>query len=510
MLTLILIRSCLQDGAGNKYSVFSGFMPASRLVSLCSVPAFSSDTTHAKIGTNVNSNPVEDWQRPENSEKIEHIADRFSRHGEIMPNPVLLASAVSLSPRVIHTADDGTQMCEVTLDPAAQKLLVLDGQHRIKGIAASRRPDNAIPFVLLADVGAPAYNPSMFARIFAEVTTQSSRLDSLHDSWLKYAFKLDEYEPAGSPPNPTSSYLAMQAATTLVSWLPDPPTTNPFYDHVALNPSRQVSPPVGHGFSYTAVSMATLIKDGYFDNPHRSSDALLSANELAKAIAAAVTTLSTICTTAVDKSVFFGEQDYRQQPMQDAFLLALLGRLATKGVPGSWDTLLRNLKFNTSNWNFKSWVVRLDGNTGGRSRELARKCMTEALAQGALDPRIADIPTHLRGDGATITLVFARVNDAGRVVRNSGEEVTYSVARRGTHTLEHTGSHRLLLKEATTNIGKLVAWNTNSPRDEYTKSTLSSTGMPLTQDGNDSCEIEMEAEYYGGVTERFRLAINWP
>jgi hypothetical protein len=131
MLTLTLLKTKIKDGMGNPFHIFSGFLQADKLLSISLVPAFTTYTTHAQIGHNVNSNPVDEWQRPEIPEKIRAIRQRFSTAGEIMPNPVLLAAIEPLNPTVIHTAADGTQTCEVTLNTETSKLLVLDGQHRI-------------------------------------------------------------------------------------------------------------------------------------------------------------------------------------------------------------------------------------------------------------------------------------------------------------------------------------------------------------------------------------------
>lgn len=364
-VTVVLFRSNLIDGDGNQYPVFTGFLPAATLLRLSTVPAFAETTTHSEIGANVNRNPVEKWQRPEIPGKIEEISERFGHAAEVMPNPVLLASLTVLAPRVLHTADDGTQMVEVELGATGGSLIVLDGQHRIKGLAAVRDRSHVVPFVLLADVGPQQYNPSMYARIFAEVTTQSSELDKLHDAWLSYAFMLDEFEPEGSPPVPTADYRAMAVVTYLVSWSPSPPVSNAFLDRIRLNPVRPLTPPVHQGFAYDAIGLSALVKEGYFSNAARTTT--LSEKEIAESLSAAVNALSRTCTTPPDRSVFFGNADFKQRPMEDAFLLGVLHYLAVNGVPGDWDSLLRVLRFDVSNWNFKSWVARMDGNTGGRS-----------------------------------------------------------------------------------------------------------------------------------------------
>jgi hypothetical protein len=506
-VNVVLFKSTLLDGAGNTYPVFTGFLPAATLVGLSVVPAFTDATTHSEIGSNVNGNPVEKWQRPEIPGKIAAISERFGHSGEVMPNPVLLASLTALSPTVLHTAADGTQMVEAELGATAGSLIILDGQHRIKGLAAIRGRSHVVPFVLLADVGSQSYNRSMYARIFAEVTTQSSELDKLHDAWLRYAFELDNYEPQGSPPVATPDHHAMASVTQLVSWNPNPPVANAFLDRVKLNPVRSLTAPIHQGFAYDAISLSALINEGYYSNPARTTT--LSDFEVAENLSHVVNALSKVCTTAHERSVFFGSVDFRQRPMEDGFLLGALHYLAVNGVPGDWQSLLRVLKFDSANWNFKSWVARLDGNTGGRSRILAKRVLTEAFEASALPPGVTDIPTHLKGDGAKLTLTFTQMSPGGRSISATAVTDDFPITRMGVHPLTAGTDYKMTLTSATSSIERLVAWDIASPRDEVTRSRLERQGMLLQRTPSDAREVHFKVEYYGGVEETFKLTVNW-
>lgn len=506
VLSLTLLKSRIRDGEGNAYPIFTGFLSARLLDTVTQVPAFSDATTHAEIGANVNSNPVEGWQRPKNGTKVQEIAERFSKPGEIMPNPVLLAALEPLDPEVVYTSDDGTQTCIVELDEVQSPLIVLDGQHRIKGIAASSQPDNPIPFVLLADVGAAVYNRSMFARIFAEVTTQSSKLDALHDAWLKYAFELDHFEPVGVPPVATDDKKAMEVATQLVRWNPAPPQTNPFHDRVKLNPVRSMQPPIGKGFHYDAMALSSLIRTHYFSLTARQTN--LGASVIAAGLADALVALKDVCTTPLDRSVFFGEPEFRQQPMQDAFIAACLARMASSGVPGDWRDLFRSLNFVNSNWNFRPWVVRLDGVSGGLSKKLASAIMSEAFTTGALPPGAVDIPSHLKGDGAELELEVRRMSSV-RASRAPGIRLTFPTLRHGVFPLPAHSDYRIYLVGCSSSIGKITAWDMDSQRTEFSKSVLETQGILLSKPSGDSRELRFKVEFYGGVEETLKLTVNW-
>jgi len=150
----------------------------------------------------------------------------------------------------------------------------------------------------------------------------------------------------------------------------------------------------------------------------------------------------------------------------------------------------------------------MDGNTGGRSRELAKSILADAFAAGSLPNDMVDIPTHLKGDGAWLTLNFARMGER-RVMRNEQSDETFPVSRRGVYSIPTQNAYKIFLKDASSNIGRITTWDTATPRDEISRSHLSNQGLLLEVPSNDSREIHMKVEYYGGVEEIFKLTVNW-
>ena len=133
-----------------------------------------------------------------------------------MPNPVLLAgqpgARISVTQQRLH--DSVTEIFEITVDVPAEgeepPLWILDGQHRVNGLARSTRKHNPIPLVLLHGEGAAQYRPETFAKIFAEVTTQATALEAVHSDWLQFAFHLGNYSD-----NASSYRFAMDAVAQL-------------------------------------------------------------------------------------------------------------------------------------------------------------------------------------------------------------------------------------------------------------------------------------------------------
>ena len=170
------LRSYIFDGI-EEYPVYLGTLNAEELKQVSAAPSFKASTNNAEIARNILNPPIKDWQRPLLELKIAQISARFGQPREIMPNPVLLAAApgarISVTQQRLH--DSVTEIFEITVDVPAEgeepPLWILDGQHRVNGLARSTRKHNPIPLVLLHGEGAAQYRPETFAKIFAEVTT---------------------------------------------------------------------------------------------------------------------------------------------------------------------------------------------------------------------------------------------------------------------------------------------------------------------------------------------------
>ena len=85
--------------------------------------------------------------------------------------------------------------------------------------------------------------------------------------------------------------------------------------------------------------------------------------------------------------MFFGPEKYSQRIMQDAFLVGCCHRMLMFAPPHDWDTLLKSLKFPTSNWNF-SWVRSLGGRDQSTSKKIAECVFSNAFHAGALHTRL--------------------------------------------------------------------------------------------------------------------------
>ena len=507
-VTIKALRTVLNDGV-KQYPIFLGYLTAEELSTVSEVPSFGQSSSNADIARNVLNPPIRDWQRPLIPQKWESIRDKFSSVGELMPNPVLLAvadaSKVTVQQQSLH--GQVTEVYEIHVQESAvgdnAALWILDGQHRVKGMSESTQKANPIPLVLLHGEAANAYSPQQFARVFAEVTTYATPLGPLHEDWLRYAFKLGDYE-AGSAGSMSKSWNAMTVVAKLCELQNVGPNgdANPFHDKVQFNPERQPVAAVGGGFSYNSLSLKDLILTWYYDKPNSN----LGPDALAEQLALAVLSLTRSDPTPTTNSAFFGDVNHRQRYLQDAFLVGACNYLRAKGVPTSWDTVLQTLTFNSTSWDVTPWVETTGGNAGNVSKAVANNIFAHVFGEGALPQGVGSLPTFLQGDTAEIVLRASALAATGRARRTGGDETRFPI--NGNKAFNIGDKRHFRLVGSSLNIGKLEVIDTSHPLDRvFTHSTLR-RGIVLPAGGG-TVRLLIRAEYYGSTRSELRVSVTW-
>ncbi len=230
--------------AGQRYPIFVTFASAEVLVDVAEAPAFTPSTTHQHIATNVLTPPIREWQRPRDGARVDSISAVFNAPGRLMPNPVLLAANGAIGdPGIVITPEmaggaipSGLWLVDVPTAVDPKPLWILDGQHRIFGMAGSVQHASDLPVVLLLnDQANGAYTGPFLAEIFAQVTTEAEGLKPLHNEWLTFAFGLGDYD-AGRNARASEHTRAMEAVALLCR---DPHksdgTNNMFCSNVQFN-----------------------------------------------------------------------------------------------------------------------------------------------------------------------------------------------------------------------------------------------------------------------------------
>jgi hypothetical protein len=500
------LRFEINDGL-TKRPLYIGHMSASDLNLACDVPSFSDTTEPATIARNISSTPIRDWQRPLIDGKRLAIAARFSQIGEFMPNPVLLAvhdsTAVDVTPVVLNNQVTSVMQITVTLDsPNSRPLWILDGQHRVRGLASSKRPDSPVPFVLLYSKIQSDYNDADFAKIFAEVSTAADPLNPIHREWLQYAFALGSYDAMGNNPLAHRNSMEVVARLCQDQLLGDEKIPNPFYNRIQLNPERPVIPVHGDGFAYDSNSLKKIIFDWYFNRPPGVGPHL-APDVVACNMAAAMRELILGTTTKTEDSVFFGKGAKKHKPLEDAFLVGTLSRLRVDSAP-DWKALLKTLNFDITDWDF-SWATIRGGREGKFSRGVAESVFDSVFSVGHLPENVDDLSTYLRGDQASISLVASELGPTGRPRKVGRIEQRFEFG--GTKNFPTSGRRHIRIpsQSLTNNIGRLEVVDTEAPVAKFI--TWSRLKKGLTLSDSHSLNWEIRADFYGGQSNSVKITV---
>lgn len=509
MPTIKALRTTITDGTQN-YPIFLGYLSAAELQSVAAVPSFTEHSQNFEIANNILGDPVKDWQRPPINAKVDAIRTRFSQTAEIMPNPVLLAvsntSLVTVTQQVLNGQNTEIFEIEVTAPTggSAKPLWILDGQHRVLGLAQSSRSGNAVPLVLLHNDTINAYAPKQFAKIFAEVTTLATPLQQVHGEWLQFAFKLGAYSTES-----TADWKAMKTVADLcrVQEFGSPAVTNPFFDKIEFNPVSGGKPAIGKGFQFTCTDLKDLVRAQYYGAPLAGGGAL-EPPEVAEEIARAVLALAQADTATQARSAFFGESKARQKYMEEGFITGVLTYLRLIGRPANgWDQVLKDLGFTTANWDFTGWVVTTGGNTGTLSKNVAKGTFKQVFGAGSLPVGVEDIPTYLRGDSASITFQSSDLTPAGNP-RTPGR-VTHELPVSGVKKIDLGSRRHLKLSGTTVNVGQLEVRDSRDTFSDQFSAAALKRGIVMPA-GGERVELKLQASMYGGIKQPpLTLEITW-
>jgi hypothetical protein len=280
-----------------KYPMYSGFMTPNQLIKFADVPSFPEDSTHTKLSINLTKDPVTDWQRPVDRNRLTRIRKNVdaakpntSEFDTLMANPVLIGRSDKIKPNPIVNQDcsisinpmriplpNGSNVAvpdvsvvQIDGDSSKKPLWILDGQHRIHGLGQSPFPvddkgkkisenasilaDEVIPVVFVIDED---YNPEFLAKIFTEVTTESEKMSPIHEDWMQYAFHMKPYDRE-------NTRSAMEVVIELTNRQKIDSIKNNFYNKIQFNPKEMN---FGEGvFKYTSVEFRRIIEMNYFEN----------------------------------------------------------------------------------------------------------------------------------------------------------------------------------------------------------------------------------------------------
>ena len=415
------------ENHGVLYPYFLGAADAKELIKVSEAPSFAPDTEHSSIAGEVLKTPMAHWQRPVIADKVKTIAENFDLVGELMPNPVLLA----VNPlKSIEFAEDlsgsgirsGLWTIKVPIPESANEkpLWIIDGQHRLKGMAQTNVVTSPLPFVLLhGEEG--QYVPGTLAKIFAQVTTEATSLNKIHQAWMQFTFELDKYA------NKSPKFRALRTTALLCSSQTLGSKPNPFYGKIQFNPeidARFIHP---GGFRYDVTEFSDLLEDWFFDylgGPHQFTEL-----ELATEISSSLTALKAVVTSDVNRSAFFGDSG-EQKYFRDGFIVGVCQYLVNNGAPADWVDVLKSLNFDKTDWDVTTWVNGTGGKAGNVSKRIAFKCFSQIFKSAVLPTGTKDICDYLRGKNAYLKVDYQLLDDKNKLIPKSGQTIIVDLTGR--------------------------------------------------------------------------------
>lgn len=475
----------MNRGGASVAPIFSGVASASDLAALCQVPSFAFITSHADLAANIVNNlhpiagaggyppagvpagsllpsPTRMWQRPQNPRKIRSLGAYYTSHtDDLMPNPIIIGVSDNHAPTTLGFTPVSTTTpygeLEITIPAGAPAeaqtpFLVIDGQHRLNGLATNPLlRDMSVPFVLLWDDTASGYySMARIAGIFATVTTQATDLQEPHRNWMSFSFGLN---PSLSPPNPfaTSSIQTRQAyevalllaARDTISFSNGGSTgtsTNTiFNNNVQLNPEIKSYGYLnggsnGYGMKFTIESLTELIRKV-------AATTSYDTMQLAYTISSAMQALHAVDTNAASTSRIFPDAATNafkliREGVTEHILKSAIETFFASATPSplpltptDWQRWLTTYSFN-GDWSF-SWTSGV--NVGGNSYNMPWSTRSRNVLQRVLDVRTqppsappipgntADILNSLQGSERVIQAIFLPATASGNASTSAAQ-----------------------------------------------------------------------------------------
>ena len=217
---LLDVGVLLQGEKPREQKVYVGYAKACEIDAISSVPNLDPSLSSEEFAELLYSGQMspDEWQRVVNVTRIRSIADFIDDRENFLFNPVLLyvdrnqesnclTEKVALNGKgllevnfdFLRKQPDGSFVDfvpkpEMINDPRPFK--IVDGQHRVRGLAMSQRGHQLdIPFVLIVGDD-PKVDRRLIAKIFTQINTKSVQLDVLHKLYLGYKFEMDGNTPS--------------------------------------------------------------------------------------------------------------------------------------------------------------------------------------------------------------------------------------------------------------------------------------------------------------------------
>lgn len=419
MITVTCLKTDVAIG-GVSYPVLMAFLTAEELLRVAEVPNFDRAKKHSDIANSLRQQPLDEWQRPPEMDRVKRIADVFSDSGSpsLMANPVLVGNSTNasgnwkLTPKMVGTGVKAPvpDVFELELTETSPKpLWILDGQHRILGMSKSTQKSQKIPVVLLVD--AAVYPSPFLAKMFTQVTTEAKPMKRLHGEWMSYAFGMADYqEPAWRN--------AMQASVELVSLAVVDGSQNELLNNIKFNPYEDAGDASFRTLRWDVRGWNEVLVKHYYGQS--TTTPFLAPKALAENIIRFIRAVVELDGYRDSGSRLLHNNGSEHPMLFDQLLRTFLEFCAHTGAQkaqAEWKQFLSDdgRNFGACDWRLP-WVVT-SGSTSGTAFRPSKKALRLAMAWLFNEPhRLNTFPLAeiLRGPGDVLLEGFARTSKGNK------------------------------------------------------------------------------------------------
>ena len=202
-------------------------------------------------------------------------------------------------------------------------------------------------------------------------------------------------------------------------------------------------------------------------------------------------------------SAFFGDGQYQQKYFKEGFITGVCSYLLNHDVPRDWEKILRELKFDDTNWEVDSWVNNTSGAAGNLSKKISFKCFQDVFKNMRFPDGVNDMVEYLQGAGSKLKIQSWSTGNLNNKIPKTLFEIDIEFAGNVDVISKSIPSDARLVQitNPSLNIGSVEIRNAKSPMDHFFYASEFKSGKLLKEDDlgkNNQISLLVKVDYYGG------------
>ncbi|MBC5823412.1 MAG: hypothetical protein GIW99_07355 [Candidatus Eremiobacteraeota bacterium] len=188
--------------------------------------------------------------------------------------------------------------------------------------------------------------------------------------------------------------------------------------------------------------------------------------------------------------------------------------MAEDGVPVSWATLFKALKFGSANWDFSSWSTKLSAVDNTRSFRIATRIFSQLFHDGALPSGIGTVDLYFRGNNATVIVQTSKPTKTGAYSRKSGANTHIVNPKQAINVIPITADRFLKLNYTSSNVEvddveDLASPRTDPKRYKALTRIQGAKGLLIDTTKKVPLKLNFRVALFGGIAWNCEVDITW-